>query len=72
MNRMSSTATEPRTDDVDALNEEFQTMLRDAAEQRESRALVKANEDDAAARQESADLLALARSRRSAGMPAAH
>jgi hypothetical protein len=43
------------------LNERFHTLLREAAELREGRALVQSSADDAAARQESAELLALAR-----------
>jgi hypothetical protein len=42
-------------------NEEFHTLLREAAEKREGRALIHSTEDTTAARQESADLLALAR-----------
>jgi uncharacterized protein YecT (DUF1311 family) len=43
------------------LNEQFHALLRDAAEKREERALILATEDEAAARRERADLLALAR-----------
>jgi hypothetical protein len=43
------------------LNERFHTLLREAAELREGRALVQSSADDAAARQESVDLLELAR-----------
>ena len=46
----------------DELNEKFHSLLRDAAEKRESRAIAQSTEDGAAARSESADLLALARS----------
>jgi hypothetical protein len=45
------------------LNERFNTLLRDAADKREERSLVQATGDAAAAKQESADLLALARDR---------
>ncbi|MGD0018012.1 MAG: hypothetical protein ABSD62_02045 [Candidatus Limnocylindrales bacterium] len=47
------------------LNEEFHTLLREAAEKREGRALLQSSEDAVAAKQESADLLALARSQAS-------
>jgi hypothetical protein len=43
------------------LNEQFNTLLREAAEKREERSLVQATGDAVAAKQESADLLALAR-----------
>lgn len=43
------------------LNEQFNTLLRDAADKREERSLVQATGDAVAAKQESADLLALAR-----------
>jgi hypothetical protein len=46
------------------LNEQFHTLLREAAEKREGRALIESTEDAAAARRESADLLALARGQR--------
>jgi hypothetical protein len=49
------------------MNEEFHTLLRDAAEKREARAHAQLVEDEAAARQESADLLALAREQARAG-----
>lgn len=52
------------------LNEEFHTLLREAAEKREGRALRQSNEDAAAAKQESADLLALARSQTQGQRPA--
>jgi len=45
------------------LNERINTLLRDAADKREERSLVQATGDAAAAKQESADLLALARER---------
>jgi hypothetical protein len=48
--------------DDELLNEQFNTVLRDAADKREERSLVQANGDAVAAREESADLLALARS----------
>ena len=43
------------------LNEEFQTLLRDAASKREERALVMSIQEAEAAKQESDDLIALAR-----------
>jgi hypothetical protein len=43
------------------LNERFNTLLREAADKREERSLVQSTGDAAAAKQESADLLALAR-----------
>jgi hypothetical protein len=43
------------------LNEQFNTLLREAADKREERSLVQSTGDAAAAKQESADLLALAR-----------
>jgi hypothetical protein len=43
------------------LNEQFNTLLREAADKREERSLVQATGDAAAAKRESADLLALAR-----------
>jgi uncharacterized membrane protein len=46
---------------ADRLNEEFHRLLREAAEQREQRALIQSTQDAAAARRESADLLSLAR-----------
>jgi hypothetical protein len=48
--------------DDELLNEQFNTLLRDAADKREERSLVQATGDAVAAREESADLLALARS----------
>ena len=61
---MAGTTSKPAdtTDDADdRLNEEFHTLLRDAAEKREGRARIRSSEDAAAARQESADLIGLAR-----------
>jgi hypothetical protein len=66
MTRATSGPTNQRASDDERLNEEFHTLLRDAAEKREGRALVQSTEDAAAAKQESADLLALARAPRSA------
>jgi len=66
MTRATSGPTTHRASDDERLNEEFHTLLRDAAEKREGRALVQSTEDAAAAKQESADLLALARAPRSA------
>jgi hypothetical protein len=48
--------------DDELLNEQFNTLMRGAADKREERSLVQANGDAVAAREESADLLALARS----------
>jgi hypothetical protein len=43
------------------INEQFHALLRDAAEKRDGRSRVHSSEDVAEAKQESADLLALAR-----------
>jgi hypothetical protein len=43
------------------INEQFHALLRDAAEKREGRSRIQSSEDAAEAKQESADLLALAR-----------
>ena len=48
------------------LNERFNTLLREAADEREERSLVQATGDALAAKRESADLLALARERTTA------
>ena len=61
MTRAPSGRTSKRSSDDERLNEEFHTLLRDAAEKREGRALIQSTEDAVAAKQESADLLALAR-----------
>ncbi|MGA2512719.1 MAG: hypothetical protein ABSG37_03770 [Candidatus Limnocylindrales bacterium] len=45
----------------DELNEQFNTLLRDAANEREGRARAQSKEDAIAASEESAALLALAR-----------
>jgi hypothetical protein len=45
----------------DELNEQFNTLLRDAANEREGRARAQSKEDGIAASEESAALLALAR-----------
>ncbi|MFI5260047.1 MAG: hypothetical protein ACHQ01_10640 [Candidatus Limnocylindrales bacterium] len=45
----------------DQLNQQFHTLLRDAADKREGRTRVHSSEDAVAAQKESADLLALAR-----------
>ena len=60
------TQTKPRAGDWhtaedERLNDEFHALLRDAADKREGRTRVHSSEDDAAAKQESTDLLALAR-----------
>ena len=62
MTRTKSAPTNRRVDNNDLINEQFHALLREAAERREERALVKSTQDAAAAKQESADLLALARS----------
>jgi hypothetical protein len=49
------------TDD-DRLNEQFHSLLREAAEKREGRARIQSTADAIAAEQESADLIGLARS----------
>ena len=61
MTRTTSGPTNQWGSDDERLNEEFHALLRDAAEKSEGRALIQSTEDAAAARQESADLLALAR-----------
>jgi hypothetical protein len=53
------------------VNEAFHTVLREAAAEREGRARIQAVGDAVADRQESADLLALARGERSERRPAA-
>jgi septal ring factor EnvC (AmiA/AmiB activator) len=50
-----------RNADDERLNERFNTLLREAAEKREARARMQHAEDAAAAKQESADLIGLAR-----------
>ena len=62
MTQSTHRPTDTGADDEDRLNEEFHTLLRTAAEKREGRARIQSTEDAAAARRESADLLALARS----------
>jgi hypothetical protein len=52
---------EQRRSDDERLNDQFHTLLREAAEKREGRAVSRSTEDAVAAKQESADLLALAR-----------
>lgn len=61
MTRTKDKATPRRSDANDELNEQFHTLLREAAEKREERALVQSTANAVAAKQESADLLALAR-----------
>ena len=54
---------QPRPSDPnDEVNEQFHNLLREAAEKREERALAQSTADSVAAKQESADLLALAKS----------
>ncbi len=50
-----------RAGDDELLNEQFNTLMREAADRREERSLVQATGDAVAAKKESADLLALAR-----------
>lgn len=61
MIRTTSGRTNQGSSDNERLNDQFHTLLREAAEKREGRARVQSTEDAVAARQESADLLALAR-----------
>lgn len=51
------------TSGEDRLNEEFHTLLREAADKREGRARVQSSEDAVAAADESRALFALARSK---------
>jgi len=62
MTRTKDKAAPPHPDANDELNEQFHTLLREAAEKREERAIAQSTADAAAAKQESADLLALGRS----------
>jgi len=62
MTRTKDKATPQRSDANDELNEQFHTLLREAADKREERAIAQSTADAAAAKQESADLLTLARS----------
>lgn len=62
MTRTKAKAIPQRSDANDELNEQFHTLLREAAEKREERAIAQATADAVAAKQESADLLALGRS----------
>jgi hypothetical protein len=62
-NERSAGAETAKARDDELLNERFNTLLRDAADKREERSLVQATGDAAAAKQESADLLALERER---------
>jgi len=50
-----------RAGDDELLNEQFNKLMREAADRREERSLVQATGDAVAAKKESADLLALAR-----------
>jgi hypothetical protein len=61
MTRTKDKATPQRSDANDELNEQFHTLLREAADKREERAIAQSTADAAAAKQESADLLTLAR-----------
>jgi hypothetical protein len=65
MTRVPRGATSERAREDERLNEEFNSLLRDAADKREERSLVQSSGDAAAAKQESADLLALARAQAS-------
>ena len=62
MTRTKDKATPQRSDANDELNEQFNVVLREAAEKREERAIAQSTADAVAAKQESADLLTLARS----------
>ena len=62
MTRTKDKATPQRSDANDELNEQFHTLLREAADKREERAIAQSTADVVAAKQESADLLTLARS----------
>ena len=60
--RMTQTlSTRPDNSPADRLNEKFQTLLREAAEERQAREQAHANENAIAARRESDSLLDLAR-----------
>jgi hypothetical protein len=61
MTQQTTNPAEGRVTEDDKLNERFNTLLREAAEKREGRARIHSTEDAAAAKQESADLLGLAR-----------
>ena len=65
MTRTKGRDVDRATGEDQQLNDRFNSALREAAEKREAREQRQLDEDEAAARQESADLLALARSRRS-------
>ena len=54
--------THRRGNDDDLLNEKFHTLLREAADKREGRARTQSTADAVAAKEESADLISLARS----------
>ena len=62
MTRPKGKATPQRSDANDELNEQFNIVLREAAEKREERAIAQSTADAVAAKQESTDLLALGRS----------
>ena len=66
MNRTAMPTDKPRSEADEQLNEQFHALLRDAADKREGRTKVHSSEDAAAAKKESADLLALARGAKSA------
>ncbi|MGD0862740.1 MAG: hypothetical protein ABSA21_08245 [Candidatus Limnocylindrales bacterium] len=70
MTRSTSGRTGRRAGSDERLNEEFHTLLRRAAEERAGRARIQESGDAAAARQESANLLALARGQRFERSPA--
>jgi hypothetical protein len=61
MTHQTTNPAEDRVTEDDKLNEKFNTLLREAAEKREGRARIHSTEDAAAAKQESSDLLGLAR-----------
>jgi hypothetical protein len=59
----STNRTNREDSDDDRMNEKFHTLLREAAEKREGRARTQSAADAVADKQESADLISLARSR---------
>ena len=61
MTDTATNRTNPRAGRDDQLNEKFHLLLREAAEKREGRARTQSTEDAVAAKQESADLIGLAR-----------
>jgi hypothetical protein len=62
MTRTATNRTNRQSNDDDRTNEKFQAVLREAADKREGRARAQSAADAVAAKQESADLISLARS----------